>query len=35
VGGALTILLSLLAGYAFAKFRFRGRDVLFFVLSAR
>ena len=30
-GGALTVLLSLLAGYAFAKFQFRGRDVLFVV----
>ena len=29
IGGALTVLLSLLAGYAFAKFQFRGRDVLF------
>ncbi len=29
LGGALTVLLDLLAGYAFAKFQFRGRDVLF------
>jgi len=29
LGGALTVLLSLLAGYAFAKFQFRGRDALF------
>ena len=31
VGGALTVLLSLLAGYAFAKFQFRGRDLLFYL----
>ena len=31
VGGALTVLLSLLAGYAFAKFQFRGRDILFVI----
>ena len=30
-GGALTITLDLLAGYAFAKFHFRGRDLLFIV----
>ena len=31
MGGALTITLDLLAGYAFAKFQFRGRDLLFVV----
>ena len=31
LGGSLTIALDLLAGYAFAKFRFRGRDLLFLV----
>jgi ABC-type glycerol-3-phosphate transport system permease component len=31
VGGALTVLLGLLAGCAFAKFRLHGRDILFFV----
>ena len=30
-GGLLTIALDLLAGYAFAKFKFRGRDLLFVV----
>jgi multiple sugar transport system permease protein/alpha-1,4-digalacturonate transport system permease protein len=29
---AITVLVSLLAGYAFAKYRFRGRNILFFAI---
>lgn len=31
LGGALALALNLMAGYAFAKFTFRGRDLLFYV----
>ena len=34
LGGALAVLVDLLAGYAFAKFEFPGRDVLFILLLA-
>ncbi len=34
LGTALTILLDLFAGYAFAKFQFRGRDALFLIFLA-
>ena len=34
LGGVLTVVLDLLAGYAFAKFDFRGRDALFILFLA-